>query len=107
VDLLAASGVFARAQADPSTLVSRLRAGNPRIPEGVWTSFAARIARHETLERIYAPVYAKHLPEDVARGLVAFYRTPVGARYLQAEPLIQGSFAARPRPRPSSSPRRS
>jgi hypothetical protein len=35
------------------------------------------------------PIYARHLSADDARGLVDFYRTPLGAHFLQVGPKIQ------------------
>lgn len=92
ITLLDITTVFSQAQTDAQAMVARLSADNPRIPAEVWKHFSGQITRRETLERTYVPIYARHLPEEVAQGLIAFYHTPAGARLLQADPGIQTEF---------------
>jgi uncharacterized protein len=89
VDLLEMTGVFARARTETNAVVERLRADHPSIPAEVWTQFADRVADRDALESLYVPIYAKHLPENDVRDVVAFYRTPAGAHLLEATPKIQ------------------
>jgi uncharacterized protein len=89
IALLDTSGTLLRAQSEAREMVAHLRDDNPRITAEVWERLAGRISTRKALEQIYVPVYARYLPEDVARGVVSFYHTPVGARYLDANPRIQ------------------
>jgi uncharacterized protein len=89
VALLDTMGVFASARTEAHAMVARLRADNPKIPVEVWTSFEKRISGRRTLEDTYVPIYAKYLPEEEARGVVSFYQTPAGARFLELNPRIE------------------
>lgn len=88
-ELLELTGVFARARAETTAVVERLRRENPQVPNELWTNFTARVADRDTLVALYVPIYARHLSADDARGLVDFYRTPLGAHFLQVGPKIQ------------------
>jgi hypothetical protein len=88
-ELLEFTGVFKRARAETASVVERLRRDNPKVPAGVWKSFAKRVANRDALEALYVPIYARHLSRDDVCGILDFYRTPLGAHYLQAGPRIQ------------------
>jgi hypothetical protein len=83
------TGVFERARAETNGVVEHLRADNPNVPEELWTNFAARIADADTLASLYVPIYARHVTEQDVRDVVAFYRTPLGAHFLEVTPRIQ------------------
>jgi hypothetical protein len=87
--LLETIGVFAEARASAQTLVGRLSEDNLSVPPGVWTSFAEKISDRSTLVPLYVPIYAKHLTEADAEGLLAYYRSAPGQRWLQVQPSIQ------------------
>jgi hypothetical protein len=89
VELLELTGVFARAQAETDGVVARLQADNPRVPAQLWGNFAKRVAGRDTLIALYVPIYARYLTEPDVRGVVAFYRTPLGAHFLKVTPKIQ------------------
>lgn len=93
-DLLEVTGVFAEARASAQTLVARLSEENPVVPAAVWTGFAAKIADRDTLASLYVPIYARHLTEADAEGLLAFYRSPLGERWLQILPQVQQEYRA-------------
>jgi hypothetical protein len=88
-ELLDVTGVFASARVATDTMIERLRQENPVVPADVWSSFAAKVANRDTLNALYVPIYARHLSEADARGIVAFYRTPTGEHFLGALPKIQ------------------
>jgi hypothetical protein len=88
-ELLELTGVFRRARAETTRVVERLRRDNPKLPAGVWKSFADRVANRHALEALYVPIYARHLSRDDVCGILDFYRTPLGAHFLQAAPRIQ------------------
>jgi hypothetical protein len=89
VELLELTGVFARARAETTAVVERLRMENPQVPDELWTRFTARVADRNALTALYVPIYRRHLSASDARCLVDFYRTPLGAHFLQAGPRIQ------------------
>ena len=88
-ELLDVTGVFASARLTTDTVVQNLRQENPVVPADVWSNFAAKVADRDTLSALYVPIYARHLSEADARGVVAFYRTPTGEHLLGALPKIQ------------------
>lgn len=63
------------------------RASNPRIPAVFWDRFAerARSQRAEFIE-LLVPIYSHHFSAAELRDLLAFYRTPLGQRLLEAQP---------------------
>jgi uncharacterized protein len=89
VTLLATTGVFARARAERLAMIARLRADNPSFPQEVWTNLSRRITSPTALESTYVAIYAKHLTEEDVQGILAFYRTPAGSRFLVAGPKIE------------------
>jgi hypothetical protein len=85
-ELLEVSGVFARARADTSEIVARLRAENPKVPGEFWSRFAERVGDPDTLASLYGPIYLHHLSHEDVCALVTFYRSPAGAHFLQIDP---------------------
>lgn len=57
------------------------RRASPEIPEAFWTEFQARANAEvgQFVERL-VPLYARRFSTAELRELIAFYRTPVGAR---------------------------
>jgi uncharacterized protein len=55
--------------------------------EEFWTEFRAQIKPDELLE-LLVPVYAENLEESDLDGLIAFYESPVGKRYVEKQGLI-------------------
>jgi hypothetical protein len=47
-----------------------------------------RINRAEIIEQIYYPLYDKHFTVEELKGLVAFYKTPVGQKAIQVMPQL-------------------
>lgn len=89
VDLLDLLGVFATARVQTDAMVEQLRRQNPKVLEGFWSRFAEGVSDRATLISLYAPIYRHHLAQQDICALVSFYRTPLGAHYLQAGPRIQ------------------
>jgi hypothetical protein len=88
-ELLELTGVFKRARAETASVVERLRRDNPKVPAGVWKSFVRRVGNRDALEALYVPIYARHLSRDDVCGILDFYRTPLGAHFLQVASRIQ------------------
>jgi len=88
-ELLDLTGVLAAARAAVPSIIERLRAENPDVPEAVWSAFSARIADRDGLVSVYVPVYARHVATKDARNLLAFYHGALGKRVLQAMPKIE------------------
>lgn len=63
--------------------------------EEVSLKLATELApRREEIGKGMAQIYATNFSEDELRGLIAFYKSPLGQKFLQTEPkAIQESFA--------------
>ena len=88
-DLLELTGVFKRARTETARVVERLSRDNPKVPAGVWKSFADRVANRDAVAALYVPIYARHLSHEDVCDILAFYRTPLGAHFLAVAPRIQ------------------
>jgi hypothetical protein len=88
-ELLDVTGVFASARVATDTMIQRLQQENPVVPADVWSNFAGKVADRDTLSALYVPIYAQHLSEADARGIVTFYRTSTGEHLLSALAKIQ------------------
>jgi hypothetical protein len=63
------------------------RAGNPRIPAVFWDRFAERArARRADFVELLVPIYSHLFSTAELRGLLEFYRGPLGQRLLAAQP---------------------
>jgi uncharacterized protein len=61
--------------------------------QGFWDSFRSEIDTAE-LVRMIIPIYDKHFTHEEIRGLIAFYQTPLGAKFVEKMPaLAQDSMA--------------
>jgi hypothetical protein len=72
------------------------RAANPRIPAVFWDRFAALArSRAPQLGDVLLVVYDRHFSTDELRQLLAFYRSPIGRKLLDAQPgILRESMAA-------------
>ena len=60
---------------------------------GFWEGFRAEVDTAE-LVRMIIPIYDKHFTHEEIRGLIAFYQTPLGAKFVEKMPaLTQDSMA--------------
>jgi hypothetical protein len=63
------------------------RASNPRIPAVFWDRFAERArARRADFVELLVPIYSHLFSTAELRGLLEFYRSPLGQRLLEAQP---------------------
>lgn len=73
------------------------RQQHPAVPAAVWDEVDLemnKIAIDQIVDLI-VPVYQKHLTEEDIRGVIAFYKTPVGKKFAEKTPVItQESMAA-------------
>ena len=93
----------------------------PGLPPGFVTRFR-ELAMKEDLSEMLIPVYLKNLEEEDLDGLIKFYQSPPGKKFIAAQPaILQESMAigqkwgtdlaeramkeSTPSPRPTASPR--
>lgn len=65
------------------------RAANPAVPAVFWDEFETLAKeRIPSLVDSLVPIYDRHFTLDDVNELLAFYRTPVGQRLVEVQPLI-------------------
>ena len=65
------------------------RAANPRVPAAFWDRFLEQArARRGELEEGYVALYDRNFTAAELRGLVAFYESPIGKRFVEVQPVL-------------------
>ena len=65
------------------------RASNPRIPAEFWDRFIAQArARRGELEEGYVKLYERNFTTAELRGMIAFYESPIGKRFVEVQPVL-------------------
>jgi hypothetical protein len=82
--LMVLTGVLDHGPASMDRVIADLRQKNPDVPPALWDNYAARINDHSALVRTYAPIYKRHVSGADTRALLAFFRSPLGTRYIAA-----------------------
>ncbi|HXX93057.1 MAG TPA: DUF2059 domain-containing protein [Planctomycetota bacterium] len=59
----------------------------PNLPEGFIERFKEVASGQDLMEKVI-PIYMKQLDEETLDGLIAFYQTEVGKKFLKAQPAI-------------------
>jgi len=68
-------------------MMHNFKEGLPGVPDDFWTSFRAKIKGDDLVDMV-VPVYEKHLTEEDVDGLIAFFSSPTGRRFVEKQPLI-------------------
>jgi hypothetical protein len=68
-------------------MIESFKAGAPDAPDEFWTGFRAKI-KVEDLVDLLVPIYEKYLTEADMDGLIAFYLSPVGKRFVEKKQAI-------------------
>ena len=65
------------------------RAANPSVPAVFWDRFLEQArARRGELEDGYVALYDRNFTAAELRGLVAFYESPIGKRFIEVQPTL-------------------
>ena len=65
------------------------RVANPRIPAEFWDRFLTQArARRGELEDAYVALYDRNFTTAELRGMIAFYESPIGKRFLEVQPVL-------------------
>jgi hypothetical protein len=86
-ELIRVSGARTRAQSISAQMILRLRENN--LDDVLIQRAEQRLSSGEALSESWVPTYARHLAPEDARAMSAFFRTPVGQRWVEALPRIQ------------------
>jgi hypothetical protein len=90
-ELLRRSGDLAAAQRTMGATLDRLRQGPQQValPSSFWDDARKRLLDEEDLLRLWTPAYARQFTDAEIRGLLEFFRSPAGLRYVAALPAIE------------------
>jgi uncharacterized protein len=101
--LLEVTGSVKMAQDMMSQMANQLRPMLEKsLPPGehnqeIADAFVQKMVSHANLEELIErliPVYDQHLTDDEIQGLIQFYQTPLGQRYVQVMPdMMKQSYA--------------
>jgi uncharacterized protein len=65
------------------------RAANPRVPAEFWDKFLEQArARRGELEEGYVALYSRNFTAAEIKGLIAFYDSPIGKRFVEVQPVL-------------------
>ncbi|MFL5617830.1 MAG: DUF2059 domain-containing protein [Gemmatimonadaceae bacterium] len=65
------------------------RVANPRVPVVFWDRFLEQVrARRGELEDGYVAIYDRNFTAAEVRGLIGFYESPIGKRFLELQPVL-------------------
>lgn len=59
----------------------------PDLPKGFITEFK-KLAKPEQLVDMIVPIYSRHFEEADIDGLIEFYKSPVGQKFIKAQPQM-------------------
>lgn len=75
-------------------MLASMKQASPTIPDDFWTAFRAEIKPDEFLD-LLVPIYAENFDEADLDGLLTFYRSPLGKRFIDRQSaVLQQSMAA-------------
>ena len=75
-------------------MLETFKQSNPDIPASFWDEFMKEVDPNQLIE-LNVPIYDKHLSHEDIKGIIAFYESPVGKKFIQALPqIVQESYAA-------------
>jgi len=94
IELLELTGGVDMAHQVMQALSAQMRPLFPSVPEDLWNQLIGALDADE-LSMLVVPIYTRHYSNEDLRGLLEFYRAPLGQRLLEANPAImQESMAA-------------
>ncbi|WP_285057857.1 DUF2059 domain-containing protein [Pedobacter ginsengisoli] len=73
-----------------SQMITLFKQQQPSVPAAFWDEFTVemnKVAIDQVVDLIL-PAYQKHLTEEEIKGVIAFYKTPVGKKYASKTPVI-------------------
>ena len=73
-----------------SQMITLFKQQQPSVPAAFWDEFSLemnKVAIDQVVDLIL-PAYQKHLTEEEIKGVIAFYKTPVGKKYASKTPVI-------------------
>jgi hypothetical protein len=91
--VLMLSGAAKLADQMLDALIASFKKSKLSVPDSYWDDFRKNADTNGLIEQMI-PLYARHFSDDDLRGLVAFYNSPAGKKYVAEAPqLTQESMA--------------
>ncbi len=71
-------------------MMTMLKQQKSEVPESVWSELEAEFLKTSLNELVdmLTPVYQKHLTIEDIKGLIEFYKSPLGKKFAKKTPLI-------------------
>jgi hypothetical protein len=93
--LLRESGALERSRTAMLEMIERLRRrADPQTAPEFWDAAQRRLTDDDALLAVWTPAYVHHFPDSDIQDLTAFFRSPLGKRYVKALPAIQKESVA-------------
>lgn len=86
-ELLAISGTKYILNQTVEQMLGSMKSQYPQVPQEFWDTFRAELSGDEMIDKI-VPIYNKYLSAEDIKGLINFYKSPVGKRTLNVLPQI-------------------
>jgi len=68
-------------------MIGSFKQGNTGIPDKFWDEFMSEVNVNELVELVI-PIYGKYLTRNDVKQLIKFYKTPVGKKLIEVQPMI-------------------
>lgn len=68
-------------------MVASFKVEMPNVPQKFWDDFMKEV-KGEDLVNLVIPIYDKHFSHEDIKGLIAFYESPVGKKFVSKLPAI-------------------
>ncbi len=92
--LFAATGSADIAVQIMNQMVESFKTTMPNVPEKFWQDFMKEVKSDDLIEMI-VPIYDKYLTHEEIKGLLGFYQSPVGKKFVSVLPQVtQESYLA-------------
>ena len=66
-------------------MIGQFKKAMPQVDPAFWDKFLEKVDYKEFVDMM-VPIYAKHLSQEDLNGLVAFFESPLGQRFIKAQP---------------------
>ena len=89
-EMFEVSGSEATFSAAIKQMMSMQKQQNPNVSAEVWNEMEAEFLKTsmDDLVTMLVPVYQKHMTLSDLRGLIKFYKSPVGKKFAEKTPMI-------------------
>jgi len=85
--LMEITGVGKLAIQAMNQMITVFKQSDMRIPDKFWDDFISEADPNELVE-MCIPIYEKHFTHDEIKQLLKFYKTPIGKKVIETQPVI-------------------